>query len=182
MHHSGSALIDPRIVFEKIKLANGMKVADFGCGRTGHFVLPSSKEVGNEGVVYAVDIVKDALQIVQNTSRDQGCDNVRIVWSDIEIYGKTAIPVESLDAIFFVNVLFLLKDRQTAIKEASRLLKKNGFLVIIDWRKSLGPLGPNEHQLVLADSVIDWFKQNRLNLTENSMMSDYHYLLIAQKI
>ena len=41
--HVGKALIDPYPIFEAIGLAPGERVADLGCGRTGHFVFPASR-------------------------------------------------------------------------------------------------------------------------------------------
>jgi ubiquinone/menaquinone biosynthesis C-methylase UbiE len=57
MAHSGTVLIDPYKIFEKISLSVGQRVADLGCGRTGHFVFPAVKTVGDTGIVYAVDVV-----------------------------------------------------------------------------------------------------------------------------
>jgi len=182
MVHSGTALLDPYKVFEKIKLTSGMKVADFGCGRTGHFVFPSAKIIGEKGVVYAVDILKDVLIGINSFVKSEGYDNVHTIWSNIELLGKTAIPANSLDACFFVNVLFQLKDRQSAVAESARLLKKNGFLVIIDWSKKLGPLGPDEQEVVSPTSVQTMAKQVDLNLFEETTMNDYHYLLIFKKV
>ncbi|MCX6779720.1 MAG: hypothetical protein NT034_00885 [Candidatus Magasanikbacteria bacterium] len=62
MQTSGTALIDPFEIFQKVGLSSGMRVADMGCGRTGHFVLPAARVVGEKGLVYAVDILKDVLQ------------------------------------------------------------------------------------------------------------------------
>ena len=182
MAHSGTALLDPYKVFEKIKLVSGMKVADFGCGSTGHFVFPSAKVIGEKGVVYAVDILKDVLTGISSFVKSEGYDNVHTIWSDIELPGKTAIPASSLDACFFVNVLFQLKDRQSAIAESTRLLKKNGFLVIIDWSKKLGPLGPDENEVASSADVQEMASQAGLDLFEETTMNDYHYLLIFKKV
>ena len=40
-----------------------MTYMDFGCGNVGHFVLPGARLVGNEVKVYAVDILKKALEV-----------------------------------------------------------------------------------------------------------------------
>ena len=62
VYHSGNQLIDPHVLFEKIGLAPRMHIADFGSGRTGNFVFPAAKIVGEKGGIYAVDIVKESLQ------------------------------------------------------------------------------------------------------------------------
>ena len=64
-------------------------MADMGCGRTGHFVFPAARTVGNKGIVYAVDILKDVLQSLGSWIRSEGLENVQTIWSDIEKFKKT---------------------------------------------------------------------------------------------
>lgn len=182
MVHFGIATIDPYKVFEKIKLSEKMRIADFGCGRTGHFVFPAAKIVGEKGIIYAVDIIKNILESIKSLAKSEGYDNVQIVWSDIEKVGKTPIPEKSLDACFFVNILFQIKDRGSTMKEAARLLKSAGQLAIIDWTKKLGALGPSAEARVLPEKLIDLASECNLQLKEQSAISDYHYLLIFEKI
>ena len=182
MSHAGTALIDPYKVFEKVGLTHGMRVADFGCGRTGHFVFPSAKIVGENGIVYAIDVVQNILESIKSLAKSEGYDNVQVIWSDVECVGKTPIPENSLNACFFVNLLSQVKDRWSTIKEAVRLLKSGSFLAIIDWSKKLGPLGPSKERLVSPDSIVEFSEENKLILQENTALSDYHFLLIFKKI
>jgi ubiquinone/menaquinone biosynthesis C-methylase UbiE len=179
--HSGTALIDHHIVFDKVKLKSGYRVADLGCGRTGHFVFPAAKVVGDTGQVYAVDIVKDILETISSRVRRQGFSNVLTVWSDIEMAGKTSIPKESLDVCFVTNVMFLVKDKKAAIKEAARLLAKDGLMVITEWAKKLGPLGPETEQLVAPDFFLELGPAVGLKFIEKFNPGDYHYSLIFKK-
>src|SRR3989338_2287181 len=106
MSHVGTALVDPYKIFEKISLKEGMRVADLGCGRTGHFVFPAAHVIGDNGIVYAVDVMKDVLENVKSRARFEGFDNVQAIWSDVELPGRAPIPNKSLDACFFINALF----------------------------------------------------------------------------
>ncbi len=180
--HSGNALIDPYKVFEKIALAPGMRVADLGCGRTGHFVFPAARVVGATGVVYAVEIVKNILDSIKSRVRSEGYDNVQAVWSDIEAVGKTPIAAESLDACFLVNVMFLVKDKLSVLKEGARLLHKDGFLIIADWAKKLGPLGPPPELMVDPESLKAPAREVGLEFAEQFSVGDYHYCLIFKKL
>ena len=47
----GGILIDVNFILEKARIAEGMKVADLGCGTLGHFVFPAAKIVGKRGRV-----------------------------------------------------------------------------------------------------------------------------------
>lgn len=179
--HSGAALIDPKEIFEKISLGSGMRVADLGCGRTGHFVFSASKMVGNTGIVYAVDIIKDILASIQAQINMQGFGNIETIWSDIEKYGKVPIPEKSLDVCFFVNVVYLLSDKKNAFKEAARLLKPKGFLVVVDWKRKIGPLGPSESVMVSPEEVIAAATEVGLKLFDRTVINDYHYAVILKK-
>ena len=180
--HSGNALIDPYKVFEKIALAPGMRVADLGCGRTGHFVFSASRVVGATGVVYAVEIVKNILESIKNRVRSEGYDNVQAVWSDIELVGKAPIAAESLDACFLVNVMFLVKDKLSALKEGTRLLHKGGYLVVTDWARKLGALGPPTELMVNQEALKATAREAGLEFSGDCSVGDYHYCLIFKKL
>ena len=182
MAHAGTALIDPYKVFAQISLAPGMRVADLGCGRTGHFVFPASRVIGDTGIVYAVEIVKDILESIKSRIRSEGYDNVQAIWSDIERVGKTPIPQGTLDSCFLVNVMFMLKDKVGALSEAKRLLKSGGTVVIVDWEKNLGPLGPSLDRLLHADMAIKLGAAAGLKLVNQFPAGDYHYCVIFQKV
>lgn len=181
MSHSGTALIDPYKIFERISLSEGKRVADLGCGRTGHFVFPAVKIVGESGVVYAVDVVKNVLDSIKSMARSEGFGSIQTVWSDIEIPGKTPIPSKSLDACFCVNVLFQLKNRAGAIKEAARMLKKGGYLVVVDWAKKIGALGPAQELMLSPEELTRLAIAENLKLVDKILPGEYHYSLIFEK-
>jgi len=182
MPHAGRALIDPFRIFKKIGLKEGMRVADMGCGRTGHFVFPAARIVGKTGVVYAVDVLKDVLENINGWVRSQSWDNIQTIWSDIELLNKTPIPQKSLDVCFFMNVLFTIKNKVAALSEAARLLKDDGRIVVVDWSKKLGTLGPTPDTMAEPKKIVEIAAQCGLSLVENIPVSDYHYCLIFKKI
>lgn len=182
MTHAGGALINPEVVFQKIALSPGMRVADLGCGRTGHFVFPAAKIVGDSGVVYAVEIVKNILESIKSRCRAEGYANVQVIWSDIETVGQTPVPEKSLDACFLVNVLFLVKDKTAVLKEAARLAKKDALVIVADWSKNLGPLGPKPGQMLSEDELRAAAGQAGLAYRENVPIGDYHFCAIFKKM
>ncbi|MBI2444329.1 MAG: methyltransferase domain-containing protein [Candidatus Magasanikbacteria bacterium] len=181
MVHAGKALIDPHFIFTKIGLGPGMRVADFGCGRTGHFIFSAARAVGERGVVYAVDIVKNILESLKSRVRSEGYDNIQLVWSNVEASGKTPIPPASLDVCFMVNLMFLLHDRAGAMTEAARLLKSGGQLVVVEWEKPLGAVGPTPGQLVAAEQILPAAETRGLSLADHFAAGEYHYCLVFKK-
>lgn len=129
-------------VFTKIGLEEGMNVGDLGCGNLAYYAFGAGKLVGKKGIVYAVDILKSVLNAVENRAKREGFENIKTVWSNLELVGATKITAGSLDAVFIHNVLFQAGDHSGLLKETARLLKPNGKLMIIDWKKTGAPFGP----------------------------------------
>lgn len=181
MLSTGIALIDPQSILTRIGLVRGMRLADFGCGRTGHFVFPAARMVEDVGLVYAVDILQSVLENIKSRVRSESYDNIQLVWSDIEAVGKTPIPVDSLDVCLIVNVLNQLKDRVAGLREAWRLLKPGGLLVVIDWSKRIGNLGPTEQRMVSPAEVMALGGPIGFSRLDNFAAGDYHFCVVLKK-
>ena len=104
---------------------NGMKVADFGCGSSGFFVLPIAQIVGFEGKVFSVDVQKEAVESIKNRAKSEGLENIQAIWSDLEKPKATDIAENSIDLGLVINVLFQVKDVQAFLTECSRFIKKD---------------------------------------------------------
>ncbi len=171
---SGSEVLDIKKLINKMQISAGMAVADLGCGTQGHFVFPAARAVGPEGKVYAVDILKSALAGVESRRKLDGATNVESVWSDLEIYGATAIPEASLDVTMVINNL----PKEPMLKEAARLTKKGGKLVVVDWKNQATPFGPPTKDRVQPSVVKDIMGRLRFLLKEEFEAGPYHYGLI----
>lgn len=168
-------------VLHKLDVTEGMNVASLGCGNLGYFIIPMAKIVGKEGKAYAVDILKSALESVRSRAKLEGIINLETVWADLEKVGSCTIPAGSLDVAALINVLFQNKDRVSIMKEASRLLKNGGKLIIIDWKKVAAPFGPAVDLRVDPQQVKDIASQLGLNLVEETAFGDYFWGLIFKK-
>ena len=131
MYCSGTALLDPYRVLLQTDIRSGHRVADFGSGKTGHFTFPLAVAVGEEGRVYAIDIKKEHLGMIEGTRRTHALHHIEPVWADIE--DTTGLPAESVDVVFIVDMLRVLQNLKHAIKEARRILVPRGKIVVIDW-------------------------------------------------
>lgn len=182
MSTAGTALLNPHLVLEPLMLEPGMRVADLGCGRTGHFIFPISRIVQDTGIVYAVDIVKSTLETIASRSRSEGFGNVQTVWSDIERVGSAPIPNASINVCLLINVLHLVKDKVAVFEEAARLLTENGLLVIVDWQQNLGTLGPVAGSLVSPETIKALSIQQGLKPHQQIEINPYYYCFIFKKV
>ncbi|MFA6551054.1 MAG: methyltransferase domain-containing protein [Patescibacteria group bacterium] len=177
----GNALIDPQIVVTKTQMGERMTVGDLGCGRTGHFVFPMASAVGEHGLVYAVDILKDVLANIERRANQENIKQVKTVWSNLEIFGATKIESSSLDIALLINILFQSNKRSEIIREATRLLKRGGKLLVIDWKKIATPFGPSIEERLNKENLVAVCQRFGLELMEEFSAGAYHFGIVFLK-
>lgn len=130
---AGNALLDALAILGIADVRPGMRVADFGAGRTGHLVVPAARIVGEDGAVYAVDIHPDVLATIQGHRSDLSLTNLYPVRGDIERYCGVDLAPRSLDRIFVLSTLSATRELATLVSEARRLLASDGRIIVVDW-------------------------------------------------
>lgn len=133
--------LNPDLIVDEFGLRPGMNVADFGSG-AGYFTILIGKKVGKEGQVYALDIMESALDSVREKSKAAGVENIEEIRTNLEVLGSSGLADQSQDIVLLANILFQSDKKVEIMKEARRVLKDNGSLIIIDWKKSVGGFGP----------------------------------------
>ena len=139
---SSFALVDKDKVFGELQLAGGISFLDLGCGR-GEYAIIASEIVGNEGVVYGIDLWEEGVNSLREEALARGSKNIKAMVADA---GKR-MPLEdiSIDVCFMATVfhdLVLAGTSAGALQEISRVLKEQGFLAILEFKKIDGPPGP----------------------------------------
>jgi ubiquinone/menaquinone biosynthesis C-methylase UbiE len=177
----GNELLDPKNIFERLGVGAGAKLADLGCGGAGHFIIPAAKIVGQNTTCYAVDILKSVLQSVISKARSLGLNNIKLIWTNLEIIGSTKIKANSLDFALLINILFQSKQDENIIQEAVRLLKSGGSLLVIDWNQNPASFGPAPVDRIKAETVKKIAAKLKLKLKDEFAAGTYHYGLIFTK-
>lgn len=180
--NKNTILFDIDGILRKISVEEGQRVAELGCGNFGFFVWPLAKIVGRRGQVYAVDILKSTLEEVRRRALKDGWSQVKTVWSNLEIFKATAIEANSLDAALLVNVLYQSEKRAEIIREAARLLKRHGKLLIVEWSNADSPLGPEMGKRVRIEALKTALPKLELEIEEEFVAGPYHYGLVAHKL
>ena len=178
----GNALLDAKFILARAQIKEGMQVADLGCGASGHFVFPSARIVGKKGTVYAVDIMKTILQSIEKRAKLENLQNIQTVWSDLEIFGATKIDSGKLDVAMLINTLYQSKKRIEIVREAVRLIKKGGKLIVVEWKNSALPFGPSIENRVEKDLLKNGSAKLGLKIEEEFEAGDYHYGIIFDKL
>lgn len=129
--------MNPDLIVNEFGLGEGMKVADFGSG-AGYFTILAAQRVGEGGRVYALDIMETALESVRAKAKAAGVENVETIRANLEVLGSSSLADQSQDVVLLANILFQSEKKSDIIKEARRVLKEDGILVVVDWKKGAG--------------------------------------------
>ncbi len=182
MKKNNNQLFDINLILNKLKIRESFKVADLGCGKFEYFVKPLAERVGDNGLVYAVDILQDTVEDVKKSAWEHNLKQVKAIWSDLEIFKGTKINSSSLDIVLIVNVLNQSNNRKEILQEAIRMLKTNGLLLIVDWQLTASPLGPEPNRRVNPEAVKETAPKLGLKLIEEFNPGPYHFALIFNKL
>ena len=179
----GNELLDaPQILTKELGLESSKIVGDFGCGGAAYFSLAAAKLVGDQGQVYAIDVMKTVLSSAESKARMHNLYNIKTVWSDIEVFGATDIAENSLDYAFLVNVLFQSKKHDDIFKEVARLMKSGSKLLVIDWDRAATTFAPADEDKVDPDRLKQIASDNSLALEKEFKAGQYHFGLIFKKV
>lgn len=171
---------NPEENIKALGIHEGMVIADLGAG-VGAYTIPLAERVGETGRVYAVEVQKDFLTNIKNDVVTRGLKNVELLWGDIERVGGTKIKDGAVDAVVISNVLFLAEDKLGLLREARRILKIGGKLLLIDWSDSFNNLGPSPKMVVTKDSARAMCEAEGFVLKNEIPAGEHHYGLVMLK-
>ena len=178
--------INPEKILLQIGLKEGITVADFGCGH-GYFTLPAGKIIGGEGKVYAVDVLAECLEAIHSRAKLEGVINILTMRGNLETPGGSGIKDGVVDLALLHNVLFQSRKKADILKEADRVLKSGGSLVVIDWLPALdttggsSAFGPQDGWRLSAEEAKKITQEEGFSFDRSLDAGEYHYGLIFIK-
>ena len=115
---------------KRIGIKRGQRVLDFGCGR-GNYTIPAARTVGEEGLVYALDKDKNALDELMQRAELIGLKNIQRIGTSGEL--EIGLDNESVDVVLLCDVLHYYyfpraEDRRKLLAEVYRISKSNALL------------------------------------------------------
>jgi ubiquinone/menaquinone biosynthesis C-methylase UbiE len=117
-------------LIEALKAGPGSVVADIGAGPEALVAIPMARHVGPSGRVYATDLGQKSVQLLTETIKKSGLNNVEI----IEGAGSaTNLPDRCCDGIFIRFVYHHFGDPPVMNASLRKALKPGGRLAVMDF-------------------------------------------------
>jgi len=120
----------PNLALPALKLKPGDAVADIGAG-SGYYTRRLAKSVGEKGVVYAVDIQQEMLDLLTNKMAELKIQNVKAVLGEIK---DPKLPGGSVDLALLVDVYHEFDFPFEMIQGICASLKPGGRIAFIEFR------------------------------------------------
>lgn len=135
-----------------IEIKEGMTCVDLGSG-SGVFSFALTHHVGENGVVYAVDDSNEMLEYLRKKNPPQ---NMVLLHRDA---GDTGLKSEIADVCLLAFILHEVNTPDRFMKEAYRLLKPDGRILVVEWKAELTPKGPPGDVRIDKDKLRRLFSQ-----------------------
>jgi ubiquinone/menaquinone biosynthesis C-methylase UbiE len=166
----------PEVILRE--LHSGMIFADIGCG-DGFFAILAAKKVGEKGKVYAVDVDESAIQRLKSKAKAEGLKNIT---AKVGMAEETVFCDKCVDFVFYSMVLHDFRDPAEVLKNAKKMLKADGRLIDLDWKKQEMPFGPPFKIRYNEDHVSNLVKNAGFQIDQVKVVGSYHYVVTAKPL
>lgn len=160
----------------KIGFEHASVIADIGCG-IGYFTLPIAQQNASSSV-YGLDVSGDMLDIMKEHVEKQGVLNITAIQTEAYDF---KIGSGLVDVALLCNVLHEIDDKSRFLAEAARILKAQGKIAIVEWRKIEESMGPPLRERLSADEIVKLLEPHGFFAFETFEISGSQYALTAFK-
>ncbi len=173
-------MTDPTRNLEQFGLQPGLIVADCGAG-SGFYAVAAARLVGGAGRIFAIDVQQEMLEKLKRTAKEEGLDNLEVIWGDIERENGTRLRSGSVDRALVTNTLFQTEDKPGLAREVFRILGPGGGLLVVDWTDSHGGMGPAPEHIVTREQALELFELVGFDHQRDISAGEHHYGFVMNK-
>ena len=175
-------LIDAASLLDELEPLRGRTVLDLGCGY-GDYSLALAERVESEGVVHAVDPWEVGIEELNQRAREN--EGAPVYTHVADAAQGIPLPDNSVDLCLMAAVLHdIMHDggHGTALEEVGRVLKPEGTLAVLEFRKIEGRAGPPVHIRLSEDELREVLFRSGFAVSTVSDNGDQFYLAQARRI
>jgi protein-L-isoaspartate O-methyltransferase len=166
----------PTRALEIMNVAPGSTVADIGAG-SGYFTARLARLVGPSGRVYATDIQRGMLDLIERRVARDGLGNVTVILGEPS---NPKLPAASIDMALMVDVYHELSAPQTVLGHIRQALKPNGRLVLVEYKGEdpAIPILPS-HKMTVAQAKLELESEGFVLAKADSSLPRQHVLVFS---
>lgn len=176
----GLTFCDPQQILRELSVGTGDVVADFGAG-SGYFSFAFAGAVGAEGKVYALDVLPAALEAIESRAKTLGVGNVVATRVNLERANGSGLGGGTVDWVLMKDVLMQNEHKNVILREASRILKPTGRLLVIEWDPRQMVVGPDKEQRIAPEILRPLIEAAGFTIENEPNVGGYHYAFLAKK-
>ena len=165
---------NPEVILQDLR--SGMTFADIGCG-DGFFSILAAKKVGENGKVYAVDADASAIEKLKQKANAEGIKNITAKVGTAE---ETIFCKGCADYVFYSMVLHDFTDPAKVLQNAKQMIKPNGRIIDLDWKKQEMPFGPPIGIRFSEEKASDLLRNAGFKVDFVKEAGPCHYVIIAK--
>ncbi len=165
-------------IMRELHIGKGETIADIGCG-SGFFSARFSREVGDKGLVYAIELKDEHIERLTAYVKENDISNISIVKGKEDVF---ELP-EKVDKMFMCSLYHIMYGvipdniRDGYFRSLLRHLKKDGELIIVD----NGPVDndklPYHGPYITPELIINQLSFYGLELKEYVQIIPQRYML-----
>lgn len=173
-------LIDQERFFSQLNLTPKTVFLDLASG-AGRYSLEVAKRMLGRGEIHAVDLWAEGIDALNERIREQHLANIHTVIADI----TKPLPLTSAyyDVCLLATVLHDLpeRDRGAVLRETARLLRQEGILAVVEFKKIDHGPGPPVHVRLSAHDLEKEAAEHGFSLRLCEDLGEYTYSCIFEK-
>ena len=170
-------LFMPYLTLEKLGYEKGDVIADIGCG-ISLFTMHAVKQGCEHAKIYEVDASDEMLDEVEKQARVAGFKNIILVKSEEYDF---KLGDEAVGFVLIYAVLHKIDDKIRFMKEAARICRKGGKIVVIEFNESYTDYGPPLDRRITRQQVYTQLVEAGFRYAIGTDISRILYVAVAWK-
>ncbi|MDH4163577.1 MAG: methyltransferase domain-containing protein [Nitrospirota bacterium] len=167
---------NPDVIWKELGLKEPRVLIDIGAG-TGFFAIPFARK-SPAIMIYACDLQQEMLDWLEAHIPEDFRNRVKPFKME---ESEVSLPDNIADLVYMINLHHELEDRDAMMKEAFRLLKPGGTVMVMDWKKEDMPMGPPVTIRITAEEIVGDIEKAGFREVKQHPVLKFHSMVTGRK-